>query len=133
MIEKIPMGTTTQEILAQRHEGSKIHDCVGSEVVELHPKEIQESPKERVGRQRKPTVDVGGEENALTLPKSWLGLLPRKSRRSVRNQPSVSQVIDALLTNRRADPVALDPAPRQAGPRGRGTGFANMFLAVASN
>ena len=67
MLEKTLVRPTTQEILAQRHESSEIHDCVGSEVVELCPKEIQKPPEERVGRQRKPTVDVGGQKNTLTL------------------------------------------------------------------
>ena len=60
MLEKTLVRPITQEILAQRHESSEIHDCVGSEVVDLCPKEIQKSPKERLRRQGKPTVDVGG-------------------------------------------------------------------------
>ena len=88
MLEKTPVRPTTQEILAQRHESSDIHDCVGSEVVELCPKEIQKSPKERVRRQGKPMVDVSGKENALTLPRLRLGLLPRKPHRSIGDQPS---------------------------------------------
>ena len=89
VLEKTPVRPTTQEILAQRHKSSKIHDCVGSEVVELCPKEIQKSPKERVRRQGKSTVDVGGKENALTLPRLRLGFLPRKMRQSMGDQSSV--------------------------------------------
>ena len=58
MLEKTLVRSTTQEILAQRHESSEIHDYVGSEVVELCPKEIQKSPKERMRRQRKPMVNM---------------------------------------------------------------------------
>ena len=58
-------------------------------MVELCPKEIQKSPKERVRRQGKPTVDVGGKENALTLPRLRLGFLPWKPRRSMGDQSSV--------------------------------------------
>ena len=117
MLEKTPLRLTTQEILAQRHESSEIHDCVGSEVVELCPKEIQKSLKERVRRQGKSTVDVGGKENALTLPRLRLGVLPRKPHRSLGDQSSVGQVVVICLTNCRANPVALDPARQQAGPR----------------
>ena len=67
VLEKAPVRPTTQEILTQRNKSGEINDCVGSEVVELCPKEIQKSPKERVRRERKPTVDMGGQENALTL------------------------------------------------------------------
>ena len=119
MLEKTPMRPTTQEILAQRHESSEVHDGVGCEVVELRPKEIQKSPKERVRRQRKPTVDMGGQENALTLLRLRLRLLPREPRRSMGDQSSIGQVVKICLTNRRADLVALDPAHRQAGPRRR--------------
>ena len=88
MLEKAPVRPTTQEILTQRNESGEINDCVGSEVVELCPKEIQKSPKERVRRQGKSTVDVGGKENALTLPRLRLGFLPRKPRRFIGDQPS---------------------------------------------
>ena len=117
VLEKTPMRPTTQEILAQRHESSEVHDAVGCEVVELRPKEIQKSPKERVRQLRKPMVDMGGQESALTLPRLRLGLLPREPRRSMGDQSSIGQVVKICLTNRRADPVALDPARRQAGPR----------------
>ena len=83
MLEKTPMRPATQEMLAQRHKSSEVHDGVGCEVVELHPKEIQKSPKERVRRQRKPTVDMGGQENTLTLLRLLIGLLPREPRRSM--------------------------------------------------
>ena len=116
MLDKTPMRPATQEILAQRHESSKVHDGVGCEVVELRPKEIQKSPKERVRRQRKPTVDMGGQENALTLLRLQLRLLPRESRRSMGDQSSIGQVVKICLTNRRADPVTLDSALRQADP-----------------
>ena len=88
MLEKTPMRPATQEILAQRNESGEINDCVGSEVVELCPKEVQKSPKERVRRQGKSTVDVGGKENALTLPRLRLGFLPRKPCRFIGDQPS---------------------------------------------
>ena len=42
--------------------------------------------KERMGRQRKPAVDVGGEENTLTLPRLRLGLVAREPRRFVGDQ-----------------------------------------------
>ena len=57
-------------------------------MVELSPKEVQKPSEERMRRQGKPTVDVGGKENALTLPRLRLGFLPRKPRRFIGDQPS---------------------------------------------
>ena len=71
-------------------------------------------------RQRKPAVNVSGEEDALTLLRTRLGLIPRKPCRSMRNQPLLGQIVD----------VALDPAVRQARPRRRSTpaGFLPLRL-----
>ena len=77
-------------------------------------------------RQRKSTVDVSGKEDALTLPRSRFGLILREPRRSVRNQPLLRQIVEVILTDRRPDPVALDPAARQTGPR-RGSAPAGLF------
>ena len=63
MLEETPVRPTTQEVLTQRNESGKINDCVGSKMVELCPKEIQKSSKERVRTQGKSTVDVGGKKN----------------------------------------------------------------------
>ena len=86
MLEETPVRLTTQEIFTHRHKSSQIDYGVWSEVVELSPKEVQKSTKERMGRQRKPAVDVGGEENALTLPWLRLGLVPQELRRFVGDQ-----------------------------------------------
>ena len=67
VLKEAPVRPATQEAFAQRHVGGEIHYGVGCEVVELCPKEIQKPPEERVGRQRKPTIEVGGQKNALTL------------------------------------------------------------------
>ena len=66
VLEKTPVRSTPQEILAHGHECSKICDGVGSKMMELGPKEIQETPKEGVWRKREAAVDMGGEQNALT-------------------------------------------------------------------
>ena len=55
--------------------------------MELCPKEVQKPSKERVRRQGKSTVDVGGKKNTLTLPRLRLRFLPRKPRRVVGGQP----------------------------------------------
>ena len=60
VFEESPMGSTTQESLTHGDESSKVDNGVGSEVVELRSEEILETPEERMGRQRKPSVDVGG-------------------------------------------------------------------------
>ena len=80
MLEEAPVWSRTQEILAHRHESGKIHDGVGGKVMKLCSKEVQESSEERMRRQRKPAVDVSGEENALTLLRPRLGLALRELR-----------------------------------------------------
>ena len=114
MLEESPMGAATQESLTHGNESSKVYDGVGSEVVELCPKEVQKPSKERLRRQGKSTVDVGGKENALTLPRLRLGFLPRKPRRSMGDQSFIGQVVKIFMTDGQEDPVALDPALRQA-------------------
>ena len=55
--------------------------------MELSPKEVQKSTKERMGRRREPAVDMSGEENTLTLQRPRLGLVPREPRRFVGINP----------------------------------------------
>ena len=83
MLEKTPVRPATQEVLTQRNESGEINDCVASKVVELCPKEVQKPSKERVRRQGKSTVDMGGNKNTLTLPRLRLRFLPRKPRRVI--------------------------------------------------
>ena len=116
MFEEAPVRSRTQEILAHRHESGKIHDGVGGKVMKLCSKEVQESSEKRMRRQRKPAVDVSGEENALTLPRLRLDLVSRKPCRFVGDQSPLNQIVDVVLADRRADLVALDLAWRQARP-----------------
>ena len=88
-------------------------------MVELSPEEVQETMKERVGRQRKPAVNMSGEDNALTLLRPWLILVPQELCRFVGDQSPLKQIINVILADRQADPFTLDPARRQAGPRRR--------------
>ena len=60
MLEETPMGAATQETLTHGNESSEVYDGVGSEVVKLRSEEVQEAPEKRMGRQRKPAVDMGG-------------------------------------------------------------------------
>ena len=83
VLEETPVWSTTQEVLAHGYESGKVHDGVWGKVVDLSPKEVQETAKERMGRQRKPAVDMSGKENALTLLRLRLGLVPREPRRYV--------------------------------------------------
>ena len=80
MLEEAPVWSTTQVILAHRHESGKIDDGVGEKVMKLCSKEVQESSEKGMRRQRKPTVDVSGKENALTLLRLRLGLVLREPR-----------------------------------------------------
>ena len=59
---------------------------------------------------------MSGEENALTLQRPRLGLVPREPRRFVGDQSPLNQVVEVVLADRRADPITLDLARRQAGP-----------------
>ena len=79
MLEKTPVRVAAQEIFAHGDESSKIQDSVWREMMDLSPEEVQKPSKERVWRQRKTALDVGGEENALTIMRLWLKLLPMQS------------------------------------------------------
>ena len=81
-------------------------------MVELCPKEVQKPSKERVRRQGKSTVDVGGKKNVLTLLGLRLRFLPQKPRRVIGDQPPFGQVVKVFLGDPRVDLVALDPALR---------------------
>ena len=72
-----------------------------------------------MGRQRETTINVSRKEDALTLLRQRLGLVAKKPPGFVGNQAPYSQILHILQLNRGANPVALDPAGRQAGPRGR--------------
>ena len=113
------MRTATQEILAERHKGSKVHDGIRSEVMELRSEKVQETPEKRMRGQGESAVDVSSDKDTLTLERLRLDLVPREARRFLRNESPLNQVINAFLTNRRGHPIALDPAPRQGRPRGR--------------
>ena len=106
------MWPTAQEALTHEHKSSKVHDGIQSKVVKLRPEEVQKTSKERVGRQGKPAVDVSSKENALTLLWLRLCLIPRESCRFVGDQSPLDQVVGVILTDRRANTVALDPARR---------------------
>lgn len=120
MLEQTPVRSAAQEVLTHGHEGSKVGDGIRIEVVELRPKEIQETTEENTWRQREPTVDVGSQKNTLTLFRLWLPLVPREPRCSVGDQTIVGHISEILLGDGRPDPIPLDPALRQAGP-GRGS------------
>src|SRR4051812_38505559 len=98
--------------------------------MELRSEEVQETPKERVRRQRESAADVGGEEDALTLARLGFDLTPRETRRFVGNESPLNQIIKILLPNRRGHPIALDPVLGQSGPRRRSapTGLLHLPL-----
>ena len=74
VLEKTPMRSKTQKILAHRHERDKVCDGVGRKVMELGSKEVQETSEKRVRRKRETMVDMGGEQNALTRSRLRLHL-----------------------------------------------------------
>ena len=50
VLEESPMGATTQEVFTQGNESSKIHNRIGSKVMELRSEEVQEAPEKRMRR-----------------------------------------------------------------------------------
>ena len=80
------MRMATQEILAQRHEGSKIHDGIWSKVMKLRSEKVQETPEKRMRGQRESAVDVSGDKDTLTLERLRLDLVPQEARRFARNE-----------------------------------------------
>ena len=87
--------------------------------MKLGSNKVQETPEEGVGRQREAAVDMGRKKDALTLLRSRLGLVLRKPPRTMGDQSPLDQILQVLLLDRRPNPVALDPAGRQAGSRRR--------------
>ena len=55
--------------------------------MELSPEEIQETSKEGVWRKQEATVNVGGEQNALTRSRLRFRFPLRQPRRLVDDQP----------------------------------------------
>src|SRR4051812_11693968 len=113
------MGAATQEVFTQGNESSKIHNRIGSKVMELCSEEVQEAPEKRMRRQRESAIDMGGEEDALTIKRLGFDFFPRKTRRFVGNESPLDQIIKIIQPNRRRHPVALDPILGQSSPRGR--------------
>ena len=85
------MRTATQEILAQRHESSKIHDGIWSKVMELRSEKVQETPEKRMRGQGESAVDVSGDKDTLTLERLWLDLVPREARRFMGNESPLTR------------------------------------------
>src|SRR4051812_46544600 len=110
------MGTTTQETLTQGNESSKIYDGVGSEMMELRSEEVQKAPEKRMRRQRKTTINMGGEEDALTITRLRFDFSPWETRSFVKNDSFLDHVVKIFLPNHRWHPVALDPALGQSSP-----------------
>src|SRR3954467_10753178 len=110
VLKESPMGAATQETLTQGNESSQIHDRVGSEVVELRSEEIQETPEKGMRRQRKPAIDMGGEEHTLTMKRLGLASPPREARSFRRDASSLNHIVKIFLPQHRRHPVALHPA-----------------------
>ena len=72
------MRPAAQEVLAHRNKCSEVGDCVGREMMDLSAKEIQKTLEERMWRHRETPIDMGGEEDTLTLARLGLGFIPRQ-------------------------------------------------------
>ena len=69
--------------------------------------------------QGKTTVDVGGEQDAFALLGLWLSFVPREPPGTMLDQPTLGQIPQIIQLDGGLDPVALNPAARQAGSRRR--------------
>lgn len=76
--------------------------------MKLCAKEIQEPTEERMGRQRKTSLDVGEEEDPLPFARLWLGLSLRQSPRLVGYQPVNDEILDVLRRDGRPKEISLD-------------------------
>jgi hypothetical protein len=104
------MRSTTQETLTHGNKCGEVCDGVGGKVMKLCSKKVQKTPEKRMRRQEKTTVDVGREEDALTLLRPRLGLITWQPPGSMGNQAPLDQILQILLPNHGSNPVALDPA-----------------------
>ena len=64
-------------------------------------------------------IDMGGEEDTLTIKRLGFDCFPRETRRFVGNESPLDQIIEIILPNHRQHPVALDPILGQSSPQGR--------------
>ena len=60
MLKETPVRLTTQEVLAHRHESGEIGNGIGSEVMELCPKEVYKPSEEKIRRQRESAIYMSG-------------------------------------------------------------------------
>lgn len=60
--------------------------------MELRPEEVQESTEERVGRQRKTSLHVSGEEDPLVLVRFWLVFPPGQPPRTLCDQAAGDKI-----------------------------------------
>ena len=67
--------------------------------MELHSEEVQEAPEKRMRRQRESTIDMGGEEDTLTIKRLGFDFFPRETRRFVGNESPLDQIIEIILPN----------------------------------
>ena len=65
--------------------------------MELRSEEVQETPEKRMRRQRESTIDMGGEEDALTIKRLGFDFFPREAHRSVGNESPFDKIIKIVL------------------------------------
>ena len=65
--------------------------------MELRSEEVQEAPKKRMRRQRESTIDMGGEEDALTVTRLGFDFSPRETCNFMGNDSPLDHVVEILL------------------------------------
>lgn len=67
--------------------------------MELRSEEVQEAPEKRMRMQRESTIDMGGEEDTLTIKRLGFDFFPREARSFVGNESPLDQIIEIILPN----------------------------------
>ena len=114
VFEQTPMGRAADETLAQNYKGRKMGDGIRRKMVKLGPEVIHDALEERMRGQRKTSVDVAEEQDALPLPRHWLNLVLRRQPPGLVHDHSVLHQLQQIpLRHRGGEEVALNPPRRQ--------------------
>ena len=114
MFEQTPMGRAADETLAQNYKGRNMGDGIRRKMVKLGPEVIHDALEERMRGQRKTSVDMAEEQDALPLPGRWLDLVLRRQSPGLVHEHSVLHQLQQIpFRHRGGEEVSLDPPHRQ--------------------
>ena len=109
------MGIYTKKTLTKREEARQKSDRIGNDVMQLSFGKSKEIQQERMGRKRKPPIDVGEEKHPFIGPRARLDLTwAREATPIARDQSIVLVTMDVLRRNNGRQPVPADIASRRS-------------------